>query len=58
MVYDNYKFLSRPFRRHWGAGWDGLQQAPLDDVFYLWNTSSITRLVLVLVVGDIGPIFS
>jgi hypothetical protein len=28
----------------WGVGWDGSQQAPLDDVFYLWNTSSITAL--------------
>jgi hypothetical protein len=41
IVYYNYKNLSRSFRHRWGAGWDGLQQAPLDDVFYLWNASSI-----------------
>jgi hypothetical protein len=34
IVYYNYKNLSRPFCCYWGAGWDGLQQAPLDDVFY------------------------
>jgi hypothetical protein len=33
-VFYHYKNLSRPFRCDWGAGWDGLQQAPLDDVFY------------------------
>ena len=43
-VYYNCKNLSCPFCCHWGAGWDGLQQALLDDVFYLWNTSSITVL--------------
>jgi hypothetical protein len=33
IVYYNYKNLSRPFYSCWGAGWDGWQQAPLDDVF-------------------------
>jgi hypothetical protein len=28
------KNLSHPFRCDWGAGWDGWQQAPLDEVFY------------------------
>ena len=31
-IYYNYQNLSRPFRHRWGAGGDGLQQAPLDDV--------------------------
>jgi hypothetical protein len=34
-AYYNYKNLSRPFHCHWEAGWDGLQQAHLDDIFYL-----------------------
>jgi hypothetical protein len=28
------KKISRPFRVHLGAGWDGLQWEPLDDEFY------------------------
>jgi len=35
VVYHNYKNLSRPFRRCWGAGWAGLQQASLDDVLII-----------------------
>jgi len=34
-AYDNYQNVSHPFHRHWGVGWDGLQQASLDDVIYL-----------------------
>jgi len=34
MAYHNYKSLSCSFHSHWGVGWDGLQQAPLDDMFY------------------------
>jgi hypothetical protein len=34
VYYDNNK-LSRPFRSHWGAGWDGWQQGILDDVSFL-----------------------
>jgi hypothetical protein len=34
-VYCNNKNLSRPFHHRWGAAWDGLQQTPLDGMFYL-----------------------
>ena len=42
-VYYTNEDLYCPFRRYWGAGWDGCGRGTSDDVCYLWNTSAIRR---------------
>ena len=43
-LYYTIKTLLCDLFSYWGVGQDGLQRGTLDDMFYKWNTSSITAL--------------